>query len=85
MSAPSSSSLRLLAGIRDETWRARAACLGAVEDFVDVDQATAPVLVRAYCRRCWVISHCAERAEVEAPYPFRVVMGGRVWQAGERP
>jgi hypothetical protein len=65
-------------------WPATGACVGTNTEFVDVDAETAEYVVRRFCHHCNVVGSCRELGDRGAPYPWRSVFGGVVFEPRQR-
>ena len=65
-------------------WLEDANCLGAPAELVDVAQAAAADVIRAYCWRCPVVLECRAVGDAGAPHRFASVFGGRYYPSKAR-
>jgi hypothetical protein len=70
-----------VADVARQSWRQDAACVGSLDEFVDVTADHAEQLVRGYCYRCTVVARCREVGDALAPHAYGTVYGGRFYAA----
>jgi hypothetical protein len=60
-----------------------AACAGSNAPFVDVTDAQALEVIRAYCWRCPAVGRCRAVGDALAPHEWPSVFGARHYASGE--